>query len=347
MRSVITSSVTLLIASVFIFYYPEHLLNPGKISLSHDFIHEDCLKCHTVFTSSVNLNCISCHPVNEIDYKRTNGSNIENKSNIKIHGSLKENDCTECHTEHYLINGKITKTFSHELLDDALKNKCTSCHITKPVDYLHQTVKAECVQCHNSENWKTASFKHTALNSDIASNCVICHSKKKPTDELHINSENECGSCHTTEEWKPADFNHDKFFVFDKHHPNECNTCHISNYKTYTCYGCHEHSPSKIREEHQEEGIYNYEDCISCHRSGNKHDTEHNSEHNSERNGTENKNNKNNYKNDENINKAVEHEGTRNKDKPREKNNKYEEHDNKGHDDKGHDNKEHDEEDDD
>ena len=36
----------------------------------------------------------------------------------------------------------------------------------------------------------------------------------------------------------------------------------------YTCYGCHEHSRSKIREEHLEEGIRDYENCVECHRSG-------------------------------------------------------------------------------
>ncbi len=36
----------------------------------------------------------------------------------------------------------------------------------------------------------------------------------------------------------------------------------------YTCYGCHAHSRSGIREEHLEEGIYRYENCVECHRSG-------------------------------------------------------------------------------
>ena len=40
------------------------------------------------------------------------------------------------------------------------------------------------------------------------------------------------------------------------------------DYRTYTCYGCHEHSRSKIREKHVEEGITDYENCIECHRHG-------------------------------------------------------------------------------
>jgi len=45
-------------------------------------------------------------------------------------------------------------------------------------------------------------------------------------------------------------------------------TCHVEdNYSTYTCYGCHEHTLAKVRREHVEEGIRNFEDCVSCHRS--------------------------------------------------------------------------------
>ena len=52
-------------------------------------------------------------------------------------------------------------------------------------------------------------------------------------------------------------------------------TCHVDdNYNQYTCYGCHEHSRSKIREEHVEEGILDYEACVECHRSGDKEEAE-------------------------------------------------------------------------
>jgi hypothetical protein len=37
---------------------------------------------------------------------------------------------------------------------------------------------------------------------------------------------------------------------------------------SYTCNDFHEHSRSIIAEEHVEEGIYDYESCTECHRSG-------------------------------------------------------------------------------
>jgi hypothetical protein len=48
-----------------------------------------------------------------------------------------------------------------------------------------------------------------------------------------------------------------------------------NDYSNYTCYGCHEHSRSKIREEHVEEGIYDYENCEECHRSGDEDEAKH------------------------------------------------------------------------
>ena len=47
-----------------------------------------------------------------------------------------------------------------------------------------------------------------------------------------------------------------------------------NDYSNYTCYGCHEHSRSKIREEHVEEGIHDYENCTECQRSGDEDEAE-------------------------------------------------------------------------
>jgi hypothetical protein len=77
------------------------------------------------------------------------------------------------------------------------------------------------------------------------------------------------------ESWTPATFDHDEYFRFDKDHTTKCSTCHMnSDYSNYTCYGCHEHSRSNIREEHVEEGIHDYENCEECHRSGDEDEAE-------------------------------------------------------------------------
>lgn len=60
---------------------------------------------------------------------------------------------------------------------------------------------------------------------------------------------------------------HDKLFVLDRDHDAECATCHRNNeFSRYTCYGCHEHTPAKVRAEHVKEGIPDFENCMECHR---------------------------------------------------------------------------------
>jgi len=56
--------------------------------------------------------------------------------------------------------------------------------------------------------------------------------------------------------------------VLDRDHNATCATCHVNNdYKRYTCYGCHEHQPDKIRRKHVKEGIPEFDNCVKCHRS--------------------------------------------------------------------------------
>ena len=84
-----------------------------------------------------------------------------------------------------------------------------------------------------------------------------------------------CQTCHGDEAWRPATFDHAKLFRFDRHHPSDCINCHQENdYSRYSCYGCHEHSPAKICEEHWEEGILEFENCVECHRSGDENEAE-------------------------------------------------------------------------
>ena len=112
------------------------------------------------------------------------------------------------------------------------------------------------------------------LRTEMRSACADCH--EPPSDELHADSlagAGNCAACHTDAAWTPASFAHDEFFRFDRDHPASCVSCHEGpGFTSYTCYGCHEHTPANIRGEHIEEGIRDFEDCASCHRSGDEHD---------------------------------------------------------------------------
>ena len=191
---------------------------------------------------------------------------------IEAHAEL-ATDCFACHTP--FIGSRPTKCIScHTVAEIGLKT-------TKGLDIdkedknvaFHQKLAEEdCVACHSDHKGVQAfrpigQFSHQLLEPAVEKQCDSCHID--PDDDLHRKIEGNCSSCHTQERWTPATFEHDEYFRFDRDHTTKCSTCHIDeNYRDYTCYGCHEHSRSEIREEHVEEGIDDYENCAECHRSG-------------------------------------------------------------------------------
>ena len=195
---------------------------------------------------------------------------------IKEHQSL-SSDCFACHTSFRGIDSK----------------KCTACHQTTEIGRLtskglplakpltsasfHKDLSREnCVACHSDHEGvtryqSTRKFDHSLLKAETSVNCQSCH--KSPSDFVHQKIHGDCAQCHAKTQWKPATFVHDKYFLLDSDHSAACSTCHLANdYKRYTCYGCHEHSLEKIRREHREEGINQFDQCVECHRSGDARD---------------------------------------------------------------------------
>jgi hypothetical protein len=181
----------------------------------------------------------------------------------------------------------------HAPLTGAASERCAACHkvtdigrltttgmpITKPLTstpFHQKLISQDCVACHSDHAGvkrfrQQGRFNHALLQEATRDQCQECH--KAPTDSLHQQISGNCSQCHSQEKWVPATFDHGKSFALDSSHNTRCVTCHVRNdYSRYTCYGCHEHTPSRIRGEHIEEGIRNFENCVECHRSANKHD---------------------------------------------------------------------------
>lgn len=181
----------------------------------------------------------------------------------------------------------------HAPFQGASSDRCTTCHkpdeigrittkgqpVTKPlttVPFHQKLAERDCVACHSDHAGvkrfrMQGRFKHDLLQKTTREQCHTCH--KAPADELHRQISGNCGQCHTQERWTPANFDHDKYFVLDRDHNVKCATCHVRNdYSRYTCYGCHEHSPERIRREHIEEGIRDFSNCVECHRSSSEHE---------------------------------------------------------------------------
>ncbi|MFZ3083694.1 cytochrome c3 family protein [Rhodoferax ferrireducens] len=167
--------------------------------------------------------------------------------------------------------------------------RCVSCHVlpdiglrtskgvaivqrTRKTSFHQALVEQDCMACHSDHaapkltRRSRKPFSHLLLKTAVREQCQSCH--QAPTDKLHGQITGNCNQCHSQQAWKPATFEHDKLFLLDRDHAASCETCHSNNdYRRYTCYGCHEHSLDKIRSEHQEEGIGNFENCVECHRS--------------------------------------------------------------------------------
>lgn len=252
--------------------FPHVMLNPGKLVAGHQDLKNKCESCHKPFWGISSEKCISCHKPSEIGKDSIKGNN----ASAFFHGSLSTKECTSCHTDHKGINPTVSLSkFNHNLLSATDQTTCNSCH-SRPLDNLHKQLSSSCNNCHNTDGWKSSIiFNHNMIQGVGKSNCISCHDK--PKDNFHDSFDNNCLKCHGTEKWFPSTFDHSIYFRLDRNHNAKCNTCHSdNNFSIYTCYGCHEHSERKLRAEHNEEGIYNFSNCISCHRSGNEHEIKYN-----------------------------------------------------------------------
>lgn len=176
----------------------------------------------------------------------------------------------------------------HTPFRGASSQRCTNCHsvadiglrTTKGVPLANDTQKTsfhrdltveDCVACHSEHVglFPTRSrklFRHELLQASKRERCEGCHAA--PKSDFHANFTAKCMQCHGLERWKPASFDHSRFFKLDSNHNANCATCHPgTDFKQFTCYGCHAHNVENVRREHMKEGIVNFENCVRCHRS--------------------------------------------------------------------------------
>ena len=248
------------------FVYPSAMMSPGALVPAHAELEGNCFACHAAFRSASPERCVKCHATADIGIRTTRGAPIERLINRKIrasfHQELSEQNCLSCHSDH----GRLTEhRFSHALLRPAAREECVSCHAA-PMNNVHRDLRVSCNLCHTTEHWAPATFDHAVLPSATLARCESCHAA--PTDSFHRQISTACAQCHSPKRWTPSTFNHDRFFLLDRNHSTSCATCHTNNdFTAYTCFGCHEHTAANIRAKHEEEGIGNIDNCVSCHRS--------------------------------------------------------------------------------
>ncbi|MEQ1527932.1 MAG: cytochrome c3 family protein [Methylococcales bacterium] len=188
-----------------------------------------------------------------------------------------ETDCFACHSPFTGADSERCLV-CHKLAEIGLLTS-TGQVIAKPANVIrfHQQLAGRnCIACHSDHDSIKRSqhqgqFNHALLKKELGSRCHDCHAV--PKDLLHQQIAGNCSQCHNQEKWLPTTFDHHKYFKLDNEHNARCVVCHGgSDFSRYTCYGCHEHTPETIRNEHLEEGIRDFDNCVHCHRSSDKHD---------------------------------------------------------------------------
>lgn len=264
--AIIAANLAAIVALVFA--YPHLMVSPGALMSAHASLATDCFACHAPLRGPAPQRCAVCHAVSDIGVRTTKGAPIAARpGHAAFHQQLQQGDCMACHAEHQGASPLpgSRKPFSHAMLRSETRDACVACH-RAPANDVHRLRELECAQCHDPAAWKPARFDHAALTPDRLARCETCH--KSPADALHRPMTGGCSRCHAPRAWKPATFDHAKFFVLDGDHDAACATCHVGNDDgRYTCYGCHEHTPSNIRSKHEREGISNFSNCVACHRS--------------------------------------------------------------------------------
>ncbi len=247
------------------------------------FASDSCQTCHNeidiVFTQahllSFGSECLACH--DGVD--RYGNDFNHNAFKFQLVGGHTEATCTGCH-----LNARSIVDLQSAPQD------CYSCHFQQ--DEHQGQFGTQCEACHTPENWDAVSFDHSLSDFPLTgahvtvscedchvndvfvgtqSSCVSCHAE--PVEHLGQFG-TDCAACHTTTAWTPATFSGNHTFPLDHGERGQvsCTTCHPTNYTTYTCYGCHEHTESNIISEHREEGISDFQNCVECHADGREHD---------------------------------------------------------------------------
>ncbi len=200
------------------------------------------LKQHQTQYNGTQFNCTTCH-------------------GIEYHFS--DNTCTSCHTDHDAV-------FMPEHIAKYGQN-CTACHdgsdkISEHPDHsffplTDSHANLACGDCHTG-----ASFVETSPE------CLSCHTEPA----IHLGQfGTDCALCHSPTTWNDTQL---KAHTFPLDHAQEnnqtipCETCHVNNYVTNTCYsgGCHDEG--SIQDKHIEEGIRDFQNCMSCHPTGREDD---------------------------------------------------------------------------
>jgi hypothetical protein len=232
---------------------------------------QDCAACHTAagWSALVSLDGRVFDHFDDAGFSLSR--HLSDYSSDSVH-------CSGCHTS----GDGFTVSFELAF--------CAECHAQEDPAFMEEHQRQfgqDCLACHDGidrmsdfdhDRFFILDGKHAEVScenchldqvfSDTPSLCMDCHEEP----EIHRGYFGlQCENCHETSAWSPAKMS-DHDFPLDHGESGlvACEVCHNTRYTEYTCYGCHEHQPGEILEEHLDEGISQAElvDCIACHPNG-------------------------------------------------------------------------------
>jgi hypothetical protein len=179
--------------------------------------------------------------------------------------------CVSCHLSRY------TATVNPNHVASGFPQDCMVCHTTtawRPASYNHATARFQLTGKHTTV--PCASCHIAGVYTGTPSACYSCHQSQytSVTDPNHAAAgfPTTCATCHTTTTWAGAVFTHKFPITSGTHANNTCSVCHTnsSNYKVFSCLGCHQHDKTTMDSKHRSvtNYVYNSTNCYSCHPNG-------------------------------------------------------------------------------
>ncbi len=199
-----------------------------------------CKGCHEdTHRGALGSKCESCHTAQT--WKPATRTIAQHQ--IDMTGKHAGLTCQQCHSD-----GKHLTA----------KSSCGDCH-----EQNHGPTKAPCATCHNTKDWKSATFKHDFCTCILPGKhqtapclschpnfkwtptpfaCSSCHTKERKHEEL-----GPCSQCHSALSWKTKAFDHNRpqvgFKIEGEHTEAACENCHkqkgVFRGAPKTCEGCH------------------------------------------------------------------------------------------------------------
>jgi len=278
----------------------EPLLSPGSLARDHAGI--PCRDCHLPFRGLGESSCLreGCHTRGEISEERTAfhepsspvpcwGCHPEHRGRgaeltlpfhatqgasypcvrchrtegKEAHPEFADREDLGCHRCHPSLVTWKAVDFDHR----AFSRECAFCH-ARPGDETHAALAGEgekCRECHGTDSWEPARYRHDLLAAAKREDCVSCHAEEGQKAHPDITSPR-CSSCHrSTERWGEVTFRHQEVTG------EPCSSCHASQGRKAhpglgdrPCKRCHLSTSTwkRVSFDHREAGG---ERCVACH----------------------------------------------------------------------------------